>query len=135
MPIDSCGNPTRSPSSRSVRKYGRESSASSDQGGMVIRPSEPQVPTFADRINDGDTISGSAPAFDSSGESFTSIITSSNAPVASRRFASFRGVDGLNHLKQLGCELRLVRLKMSDQVKSGAGHGPSSGALPANSCT
>ena len=89
MPIDNCFKPFASASARSFAKYGRDGSASSDQGGMVIRPSSRKCGHPRITSTSAGTSPGAAPALASSADSFTSIITSSGFCSASNRRASF----------------------------------------------
>jgi hypothetical protein len=49
IPIESCGSPCSVANSRSLRKYGRDSSRSADHGGIVISPSSRRVRAIAHR--------------------------------------------------------------------------------------
>ena len=90
MPIESLLNPCSRASAASRRKYGRV-----DFGIVVPRRHGHQarklkVGARANRLNQtAGNDSGSQPAFDSSCDSFTSIITSSFRPPASSLRASF----------------------------------------------
>ena len=96
-------------------------SASSDHGGTVISPvsfrcrDARMASTMAGRS------AGFAPDLLSSSESLTSIMASSGFASASRRAASFSGIDRIDGGEKLRRFFRLVRLQMPDQMESRAG--------------
>src|ERR1700682_4617414 len=83
IPIESCSKPCAAASSRNRTKYGRDRSAWSDHGGMVISPSNRRCAHTRTAATSSARLSGAAPAFEPSSDSFTSIITSSGLPAAS----------------------------------------------------
>src|ERR1017187_3264670 len=87
MPIESCGRPCNSPSSRRRRKISRGASGSSDQGGIVIRPVRRRWGHWRTAAINSGRSAGPAPLLASSPESLTSSMMSSGPPASSRRRA------------------------------------------------
>ena len=125
----------RAPARPSGGNTGRVTSGSSFHGGMVIKPVSRRLAHARIARSTAGSDSGAAPAFDSSCESFTSIITSSGGrpdPDAARAFRNRRSRSPETY----------PRPRVSYWIADGRSgetrrrsNRPAPGCLPSNSCT
>ena len=120
IPMESCGSPCCSASSRKRRKYGRESSWSSDHGGMVINPNSRrlgQAPIACDQFR---KFLGPRAALGLLLGEFHFEHHFQPAPRLVQAAGELGGIHRLDHCKQLRRLAGFVGLQMADQVKAGA---------------
>ena len=117
IPIDNCCSPYFSASCRRRTKYGREGSASSVHGGMVISPSSFRLrQSRTDETNSSSDIRigphlrllGRQLHLQHYVDWFAFVVQPAR---------EFNGIDGLNDLEKLGGAPGLIRLQVTDQMK------------------
>src|ERR1017187_6144325 len=135
MPIESCGKPCNSPSSRRRRKISRGASGSSDQGGMVIRPVRRRLGHWRTAAINAGRSAGLAPLLASSLESLTSSMMSSGRPASSRRRATLAESTVWIAWNSSAARRVLLDCRWPMKWKRAPARSATSGALESNSWT